>query len=74
MSTLRYNGEKAPILPPDCHLQQDGPELKITYDPASVPTADLIALLQSAGPIREMTIQGQNVDHLIAAMYKELDL
>ena len=72
--TLRYDGEKAPILPPDCHVQQDGPEMKITYDPAAVPTADLIALLQSAGPIREMTIQGQNVDHLIAAMYKELDL
>lgn len=72
--TLRYDGEKAPILPPDCHVQQDGPEMKIIYDPAAVPTADLIALLQSAGPIREMTIQGQNVDHLIAAMYKELDL
>ena len=72
--TLRYDGEKTPILPPDCHVQQDGPEMKITYDPAVTPTADLITRLQSAGPIREMTIQGQNVDHLIAAMYREMDL
>ena len=37
-------------------------------------TARLLALLQSAGEIRELTAQPQNVDHLIAAMYKELDL
>ena len=25
-------------------------------------------------PIREMTIQPQNIDHMIAAMYREMDL
>ena len=32
------------------------------------------ALLQQAGAIREMTIQPQNIDYLIASMYREMDL
>jgi ABC-2 type transport system ATP-binding protein len=39
-----------------------------------MPTAQLISLLQSAGSIRELTAQPQNIDHLIAAMYREIDL
>jgi len=31
-------------------------------------------LLQQAGPIREMTVQPQNIDHLIADMYREMGL
>ena len=46
----------------------------MVYDHEQVPTARIMALLQSAGPIREWTAQPQNVDHLIAAMYKEMDL
>ncbi len=63
-----------PALPPNCQVLREGDQWKITYRPDAVPTSDLIALLQAAGPIREMTVQGQNVDHLIAAMYKEMDL
>ena len=33
-----------------------------------------VALLQQTGPIREMTIQPQNIDVLIATMYREMDL
>ena len=36
--------------------------------------AQLLSALQRAGEIRSLTAQPQNVDHLIAAMYKELDL
>ena len=38
------------------------------------PHAELLSRLQGAGPIRELTAQPQNIDHLIAAMYRELDL
>ena len=40
----------------------------------TIPTAQIMSLLQSAGPIREWTAQPQNVDQLIAAMYREMDL
>ena len=63
-----------PPLPAECAVQREGPDVKITYRPDRLPTSDLIALLQAAGPIREMTVQGQNVDHLIAAMYREMGL
>ncbi len=65
---------------PDLHLpegavasQTDG-EIHITYSPKELPTAALLASLQDAGTIREMTLQPENIDHLIAAMYKEMDL
>ena len=49
-------------------------DYKITYEPGALPTGRLLTLLQGAGPIRELTAQPQNVDHLIAAMYREMDL
>ena len=42
--------------------------------PEDIPTAEILSLLQKAGTIREMTVQPQNIDHLIAAMYQELEL
>lgn len=73
--TVRYDGDTAlPVLPDGCSVQREGADHRITYDPAALPTARLIALLQSAGPIRELTAQSQNIDHLIAAMYREMDL
>ena len=71
--TVRLGGDLPP-LPPCCQVQRDGENARITYSPEQLPTADLITLLQAAGPLREMTIQGQNVDRLIAAMYREMDL
>ena len=53
--------------------EKDG-EIKITYSPSKLPTADMLAILQKAGNISEMTLESENVDHLIAAMYKEMDL
>ena len=73
--TLRYEDSGAPpALPEGCALRRAGAGYKITYSPGQVPTASLISLLQSAGPIRELTAQPRNLDHMIAAMYREMDL
>ncbi len=49
-------------------------ELSLSYSPSKLPTARLLEILQNAGAISEMTLQPENIDHLIAAMYKEMDL
>jgi len=73
--TLRYDGDvPLPGLPEACAVTREGADYKIVYAPAQTPTAELLSRLQAAGPIRELTAQPQNIDHLIAAMYRELDL
>ena len=49
-------------------------DIRITYKPSEISTANMLAILQNAGNISEMTLESENVDHLIAAMYKEMDL
>lgn len=61
-------------LPESCTLQQEGDQFIITYAPEKLPTAEIIARLQQAGRMQEMTVQPQNIDHLIARMYREMDL
>ena len=63
-----------PALPGTAAVQPYGDGLRISYQPETLPTAELLALLQQAGPIREMTMQSQNIDHLIADMYREMGL
>ena len=63
-----------PPLPAGCDARREGDEFLISYDPAKASMAQLLSALQHAGEIRSLTAQPQNVDHLIAAMYKELDL
>ena len=73
--TLRYDDEAVtPELPAGCQAVREGADFRITYTPAQIPTARMIALLQEAGNIRELTAQPQSIDHLIAAMYREMDL
>ena len=55
-------------------VSRSGSDWIISYAPDQLPTAQLISLLQDAGSIREMTLQPENIDHLIAAMYREMDL
>lgn len=55
-----------------CNKTEDG--LELSYEPSKLPTSKLLSILQDAGNIRELTLQPENTDHLIAAMYKELDL
>ena len=61
-------------LPVGAEATRNENEISITYSPAKLPTASLLAALQEAGIITEMTLQPEKIDHLIAAMYKEMDL
>ena len=73
--SVRYEEPEAkPELPEAVPVNREGENLIITYSPQEYPTAELIARLQQAGTIREMTMQPQNIDHLVAAMYREMDL
>ena len=61
-------------LPNRCTVTQTGSRYRVVYDPENVSTAWLLEYLQGAGSIRELTAQGQNIDQLIAQMYREMDL
>ena len=73
--TVRYDRSTvSPKLPDGLRLEKEGETLKITYETGRTEIAQLLPILQAAGNIREMTVQPQNIDHLIAAMYQEMDL
>ena len=63
-----------PELPAGVQAAREGENLIISYSPAEYPTSELLARLQQAGRIREMTVQPRNTDRLVAAMYQEMDL
>ncbi|MBQ8073784.1 MAG: ATP-binding cassette domain-containing protein [Clostridia bacterium] len=72
---IRYDrDESVPDLPESVQTRKEGDGFRIIYEPEKLPTAELLSLLQQAGPIREMTVQPQNIDHLIADMYREMGL
>ena len=73
--TVNYEEPEAvPELPASIPLARDGKNLMISYSPQEYATAELIARLQAAGTVRELTVQPQNIDRLVAAMYREMDL
>lgn len=73
--TVRFGeGNVQPALPEGLSVSREGDDLKIIYDPRKNPTADILVSLQQAGTLRELTIQPQNIDHLIADMYQEMAL
>lgn len=67
LATVLQNLEKV-------QMERSGDIFRLTYRPEDIPTAKMLAILQEAGPIREMTVQPQNIDHLIADMYQEMEL
>ena len=72
---IRYDrAESIPHLPETVSMVKAGDGFTLTYEPEKLPTAELLSLLQQAGPIRELTVQPQNIDHLIADMYREMGL
>ena len=71
---VRYDGAALPAMPDCCTVAQVADGYQITYRPEKMPTDRLLTLLQSAGTIREMTVQPRNTDQMIADMYRELQL
>ncbi len=72
---VKYDGDVNGLRLPEgvtCKQTEDG--LELSYNPSDLPTSKLLGILQDAGKISELTLQPENTDHLIAAMYKELDL
>ena len=73
--TVRYDGDVSlPALPEGCEVRREGGAIRVLYDPGQVRTAELLALLQDAGAIRELTARMQDTDRLIAKMYREMEL
>ena len=74
--TLRctFEGEASFALPGGVTLTEDAGGYALTYAPREVPTAEVIAAVLAAGALREMTLKEQNVDELIARMYREMAL
>ena len=73
--SVKYDGALPDIkLPEGISFERGENELCLSYAPSVFPTAKLLATLQEAGRISEMTLQPENIDRLIAAMYKEMDL
>ncbi len=73
--TLRVVFEDAPdvsALPGN--VIREGDAFILTYEPAVTPTSELLPVILKAGRVREMTLKEQNVDELIARMYKEMKL
>lgn len=73
--TLRvtFDGE-AELSGIPAQITRDGEAYVLTYEPAKLPTSALLPQVLSAGTVREMTLKEQNVDELIARMYKEMAL
>ena len=75
--TITVGYENAPdvsLLPETVQARREENALSLTWSPGQLEMSELLALLQKAGTIREMTVQPQNIDQLIAAMYREMGL
>ena len=73
--TLRVVFEDAPnVAALPANVTRDGDAYILTYEPAVTPTSELLPRVLSAGRVREMTLKEQNVDELIARMYREMQL
>ncbi len=54
--------------------EADGDAWTLRYNPRETPTGTLLEQLLHVGAVRELTLKEQNVDELIARMYKEMAL
>ena len=72
---IKYDGDVTDLkLPENVKWIRTEDGIELSYNPSDLPTSKLLGILQDAGTISELTLQPENTDHLIAAMYKELDL
>lgn len=69
------DGHGLPILPDGVAVtrEEDGGFL-LSYDKRELPTDRLLAFLQKEGVLSELAVKEQNLDALIAAMYREMAL
>ena len=69
------DGRAMPHMPEGVSVTKDenGSHI-ILYDKQVIPTDLVLSLLQKEGVLSELTMQEQQLDHLIAAMYKEMAL
>lgn len=75
--TLRcsFDGEADLSSLPGCiHQEMDGENHVLTFAPGEIPTGEVLNQLLRCGSLREMTLKEQNIDHLIARMYEEMQL
>lgn len=75
--TLRcsFDGEADLSHLPGCiHQEMDGENHVLTFAPGEIPTGQVLNQLLQCGSLREMTLKEQNIDHLIARMYEEMQL
>lgn len=75
--TLRcsFDGEADLSRLPGCiHREMDGENHVLTFAPGEIPTGQVLNQLLQCGALREMTLKEQNIDHLIARMYEEMQL
>ena len=61
-------------LPAAIRQERDGEAYSLTFAPGEIPTGQVLGHVLACGPVREMTLKEQNIDHLIARMYEEMQL
>jgi ABC-2 type transport system ATP-binding protein len=67
------DGRGLPSLPPGTIInREENGCFLIQYDKRETPTDLMLSLLQKAGMLSELTVLEQELDHLIAAMYREM--
>ena len=71
--TFDGQADLSTCLPPSIQ-EQDGEAHALTFAPAEIPTGEVLSHVLACGTIREMTLKEQNIDHLIARMYEEMQL
>lgn len=71
---VKYDGHADLKFPEGVTLGDTGEGIELIYNPSELPTAKLLEALQKAGNVAELTLKPETTDHMIAAMYKELDL
>ena len=65
--------------PPPClegaaSVEMEGRRCTVWFDPAKVSAAEMITRLAARRPLGDMVVEEPDIDHIIAAMYKEMGL
>ncbi len=55
-------------------VDAQGDSLTVWYDPNKIPTHSVIARLSEAAKLKTVDVRGQNIDEIIATMYREMAL